>query len=328
MRLAFIGGNGHHYLKNLIGDSKLDLEIAVASDGYDTDAAQALAKRIGATQWFDSPSTLFDEFTPDVVNIGAVYGHNGEIAAKALERDIAVVSDKPIAATWEQLQRLRELTENNSRILLTEFPFRSQPEFRAARQSVINGDIGEVVLATAQKSYRFGASRPEWYGRREDYSGTLLWVASHGIDAIRFCTGVPFSKVIGVDGNIAKPDYPEMEDHIAALFRLQNGGNAVVHADFLRPSGALTHGDDRLRVAGTKGVVEVQNDRCLLINLEGESDITDSVKPQVRPIERELLAIINGESSELYSTLESISLAEILLLTRDATDSSTWTTLV
>jgi predicted dehydrogenase len=187
---------------------------------------------------------------------------------------------------------------------------------------VLNGVIGEVVLASAQKSYRFGTSRPEWYGRREDYSGTLLWVASHGIDAVRFCSGMAFSKVIGVSGNLAHPQYAEMEDHIVALFGLQNGGNAVVHADFLRPNGAPSHGDDRLRIAGTKGVVEVQKDRCLLIDVAGEREITDSVK--VRPIERDLLAVINGEASELYSTQESLSMAETLLLARDATDNSVW----
>jgi len=326
MRIGFIGGNGHHYLKHLLGDQDLNFEIAVASDGYDTLAAQSVAQRLSGAQWFDSPTALFDEFAPDVVNIGAVYGHNGEIAATALERDISVVTDKPAAATWAQLERLRELTANNLRLLLTEFPFRSQSEFRAARQAVLNGEIGEVVLATAQKSYRFGAKRPEWYGRREDYAGTLLWVASHGIDVVRFCTGVPFSRVIGVDGNIARPEYTEMEDHVVALFALQNGGNAVVHADFLRPSGAPTHGDDRLRIAGTKGVVEVQKDRCVLITADGERDITDSV--EVRPIPRELLAILNGEPSEFYSTAESLAIAEILLKARDATDSSSWSNLL
>lgn len=323
MKLAFIGGHGHHYLKALTKRPDLELQIAVASDGFDAPAARHSWQKLAAPSkneplWFDSPQQLFDEFAPDIVNIGAVYAHNGTIAAQALERDVAVVCDKPIAANWAQLERLRELTKGNARVLLTEFPFRCQREFRAARQAVQNGQIGEVVLASAQKSYRFGASRPAWYARREDYAGTLFWIASHGIDAIHFCGGVPFAGALSVGGNGSRPEYGSMEDHVVALFGLKNGGHAVVHADFLRPANAPSHGDDRLRIAGTLGVVEVQNGRCLLIGEAGEIDITDSV--EVQPIEDEFLAATRGEKS-VYSTEESLEIAEVLLRANDARQS-------
>lgn len=326
MRLAFIGGHGHHYLRALSStkdsSTKPSPEIAVSSDGFDEQASRAFAAKIGAQTWFDSPAVLVDEWAPDVVSLGAVYGHNGEIAALALERDISVVSDKPVAATWAQLERLRELTRGNSRVLLTEFPFRCQSEFRAARAAIRGGEIGEVVLATAQKSYRFGASRPDWYRRRSDYAGTMLWVASHGIDAIRFCCGLELGCVVGVQSNLSKPQYGEMEDHCVALFELSNGGSAVVHADFLRPTSAPTHGDDRLRVAGSSGVVEVRADRCVLIGADGERDITEGVN--VGRVDEELLAAVRGESSEFYSTKESLLMAEILLRARDAADAREW----
>ncbi|BCM93631.1 hypothetical protein IAD21_05522 [Abditibacteriota bacterium] len=322
MRLAFIGGFGHHYMRGALA-SHPDWQIAVSGDGHDSDAAKNLSKGIQNSQWFDDPLTLLDEFKPDVVSIGAIYALNGTLAALALERDIAVVSDKPIATSWPALERLRELTGGTGRILLTEFPFRSHKEFRAARWAVQSGQIGEVVLATAQKSYRFGASRPAWYRDRELYGGTLVWIASHAIDVIRFCSGVPYKRAIGTGGNVSRPDYASMEDHVTALFELSNGGTAIVHADYLRPQSAPTHGDDRLRIAGSQGVVEVRNGRCILISgSEGERDITDSV--QGRPVNEELLAALNGESSEFYSTQQSLEIAAILLQARDATDERSW----
>lgn len=325
MRIGFIGGYGHHYLRQLLREpeSQREYSVAAASDGHDAQAARGLSEKIGTSRWFDTPSQLLDEFRPEVVSIGAVYGFNGEVAALALERGISVVSDKPIAATWAQMERLRELTQDKARVLLTEFPFRAQAEFRAARAAVQSGRIGEVVLATAQKSYRFGAQRPAWYAERQSYGGTLLWVASHGIDVIHFATGQKFGRVIGVQGNLSKPDYSALEDHCVAMFELANGGSAVVHADFLRPEGAASHGDDRLRIAGSKGVVEVRADRCLLISgSEAEIDITDSV--EVRPVHIELLAALRGENREFYSTQASLEMAEILLRARDAADQRQW----
>src|SRR4028119_1608136 len=124
MRLAFIGGYGHHYLRYLLRESGAEQEysVAVAGDGHDADQARQLITKIGSAAnatWHDDPRHLLDTFHPDVVSIGAVYGYNGDMAALALERDIPVVSDKPIATTWEQLDLLRELTTARPRVLLT-----------------------------------------------------------------------------------------------------------------------------------------------------------------------------------------------------------------
>lgn len=320
MKLGFIGGNGHHYLKGALEDTSLGVEqVAFASDGQDADAAKRAGERWPESQWFDDANEMLDRFKPDFVNVGAIYAHNGDWVAACMERDIPVVSDKPIAGNWAQLERLRELAGDGKRIVVTEFDFRSRPEFRAARQAVAEGLLGEIVLATAQKSYRFGASRPSWYADREQYTGTILWVASHGIDAIRFATGVRLKAVAGRHGNLAKPDYGDMEDHTANLFALENGGTGLVHADFLRAAKAPTHGDDRLRLIGSLGQLEVRDGVCRLCTHEQEErDITSSVS--VEPIHRELLAALRGESTDLYSTAHSLEMAAVLLASRDAAD--------
>jgi predicted dehydrogenase len=325
VRLAFVGGKGHRYLRHLLLEPEAEsrFTVAFAGDGYDNAAAEKTARDIKGALWFDSPETLFEEFQPDIINLGAVYGYNGDIAAQALERDIKVVSDKPVAATWKQFERLRELTQDPSRVLLTEFPFRCLPPFRAARAAVQQGKIGEVALVTAQKSYRFGASRPAWYANRDDYAGTMLWVASHGIDAMSFCAMQPFTRVVGMQGNLTHPDYGTMEDYCVAMFELGNGGSAIAHADYLRPSGAASHGDDRLRIAGGRGLLEVRDGRCMLMTGdEPEVDITDSI--EVRPIHEEMWAALHGESNDIYSTTNSLELAEILLKARDAADQKQW----
>ena len=320
MRLAFIGGHGHHYLRAALGDPGADIArpVPVAGDGVDDERARAFAASLGDVRWFDDAREMLDTARPDVVSIGAVYAQNSEWIAPALERDIAVVSDKPVAATWEALARLRALTEGTKRLLLTEFPFRARPEFLAARAAVADGLIGEVALATAQKSYKFG-TRPRWYNDRALYGGTLLWIASHGIDAIRFTTGQRLQPLFGRQGNLSQPDYPTMEDHVLCGFALEGGGSGLVHADFLRPASAKTHGDDRLRLAGSRGLVEVRDGRCLLTTHDQpETDITDTA-PSV-PVYQALLAALASGGSDAYSTAASLEMAELLLQARDVTD--------
>ena len=130
--------------------------------------------------------------------------------------------------------------------------------------------------------------------------------------ARRFCAGRRFRRVLGVQGNLSRPALAGMEDHCVALFELENGASAVVHADYLRPAKAATHGDDRLRIAGSRGVVEVRDGRCRLVTEgEPERDITDDVT--VRPVHEELLAALRGESREFYGTDASLEMAERLV---------------
>jgi len=319
MKLGFIGGNGHHYLRGLLAEESV--EIAVAGDGHDDAAARQLWQKLGG-QWFDHASRMLDSFKPAAVSVGAVYAFNGDWAAEALERDIPTVSDKPIAASWTQFERLQSLTRGGSRILLTEFDFRARPEFLAARDAVRDGKIGKPILVNGQKSYRFG-SRPGWYSQRATYPGTLMWVASHAVDVIPFVTGQQLVRAIGHGGNLSRPDFGAMEDHVAAMFVLSDGGTAIVHADFLRPAAADTHGDDRLRIAGSEGVLEIIGGRCRLItNGQPDTDLTDQVKP--RPLHAELLATLQGQPSDLYSTADSMATAHLLLRVREATDQGRW----
>jgi len=321
MKLAFIGGNGHHYLRGALDDAAVDThaEVPVAGDGHDNAGAKKKLERFPGAKWFDDPVAMLEEAKPDVVNIGAVYGYNGEWVAACLRRDIAVVSDKPIAATRKQLQTIRELCEAKpGRVVVTEFDFRSRKTFRAARQAVLDGHVGEVALATAQKSYRFG-SRPAWYAEREKYGGTILWIASHGIDAVRFCTDLRITSAYGRQGNITRPDYGEMEDYTTNLFGLENGGAGIVHADFLRPAKAPTHGDDRIRIAGGKGLVEVVGEQCLLCTHDAEQ-VDLAPDTQVQPIYVEMLEAITSGGSDLYGTAHSLELAEVMLTAREAAD--------
>ena len=324
MHIGIVGGHGHHYLRHL-RENPIDgtpVQFGVCGDGHDDARAVALCKTMPGARWFDSLNQLIAVHKPDVVSVGAVYGYNGDLVAQALVFDVPVVSDKPIAANWKQLETLQILTDGTRRRVITEFPFRTQREFLATRDVVLRGGVGKVALITAQKSYRFG-TRPAWYADRNAYGGTLLWIASHAIDVVPFVTGQRVTRVTGTGGNVTRDAYGTMEDHVTVTMQLDGGASAVIHADFLRPTAAPSHGDDRLRVAGATGVVEVRDERCRLItDTQGETDITDSV-PVPQHTAEQLLRAALGETG-VFSTEHSLHTASLLLKCRDAVDGAVW----
>ncbi len=262
MKIGIVGGYGHASVAHYP-----DATLVWSLDGYD----DAVSRRAGSATVYPSLEAMIAAESPDLVYIGTVYGQNGMLAVRALEQGVSVVCEKPMAADETTLERLRELTATGERRIISEFAMRWSPAFVKAWELITGGVIGEPVLVQAQKSYKFGASRPEFYKTRELFGGIIPWVAMHAIDFASWCTGLPYEGVTSAShGNRCFPDYPEMEDYAALMLRLQGDVPCVITADFLRPSGASTHGDDRLRVTGTHGVAEVIGARLTLTTADGE----------------------------------------------------------
>ncbi len=315
MIIGFIGGNGHHYLRDLIG--KNGITAAFAGDGHDDPAAVALAAKFPGSAYYPTAAEMLAKERLDIASVGAVYGFNGEQIALCLERGLPTVSDKPIAATWVQLQRIELLCQRGGRII-TEFDARARREFRAARAAVARGAVGTIALVTCQKSYRWG-TRPKWYTDRASYGSTLLWVASHGFDYVRFVTGQRLTRVTARQANVTRPEFGSAEDHVVAMLELSGGGSGLVHADFLRPAAAASHGDDRCRVMGSTGQIEIRGPQCLLTTAAApETDIAAN-EPEM-DVSQALFDAVRGKSEDLFSTSESLTMARILLQCRDAAD--------
>ena len=315
IKIGIVGGYGHECIR-----LHPHAEFAWACDGYD-DAASLRARKCNNSQAFRSTSELLDRFQPDIIYVGTVYGRNGTIAIQALEKGLPVISEKPVATDERTLARLQSLTEESDLQIIAEFAMRWSASIAKARDLIRSGEIGSPVLIQAQKSYKFGASRPDFYKKRELFGGIIPWVASHAIDYAAFTTGLRYESVSAQHANLCFPDYPEMEDHAAMLFQMTSGVPCMVTADFLRPSGAASHGDDRLRVTGASGVVEVRNADVTLVNSEGEYQWncpTTEAHGMQRAID--LVDAALGKNNQVISTADSLHITKAALLARKSAD--------
>jgi predicted dehydrogenase len=210
------------------------------------------------------------------LDVVAVTNDNGNRAAAVIacaERKLHVIAEKPLALTLEDLARVRRAAETNQIRMSMLFSMRCSPRYQAMRALVASGEIGEVAQIASQKSYRT-ASWPEWRSNRKTYGGTMPWIGIHMVDLMRWITGREFTQAAGFETQIGFRHLGEVENATATIFRLDNSGVALLRMDYLRPAAAPTHGDDRLRVAGTKGVVEYQESTGLTL-------VTGEKKPQV-----------------------------------------------
>ena len=106
----------------------------------------------------------------------------------------------------------------------------------------------------------------------------------------------------------------------ALAFKLDNNGVATLRMDYQRPETAPTHGDDRLRIVGAKGIVEYQaaTGLTLVTKTEPPRKITDH--PKNKPLSVDFIESLYGGPPHQISKAEIFRLSEIILKARDAAE--------
>jgi len=269
-------------------------------------------------QVFDDHRRMLDALEPDVLSVAGPFELHAEMCIEAFQRGIHVFCEKPVATTQDDLARLKAAHSQAGVHFAAMMGLRYDPAFHAAWRAVQDGAIGTVRIINARKSYKLG-QRPAYYKRRETYGGTIPWVGSHAIDWIKWFSGESFRTVFAAHSTRHNHDLGEMEMSALSHFTLTNEVFASVNADFLRPPNAPTHGDDRARVAGTEGVIEVTRREAILINdsREGEQKLEASCD---RQIFRDFVEHVEGKTTSLLGPEDTFAVTEACLLARKSAD--------
>jgi predicted dehydrogenase len=257
------------------------------------------------------------------------YAWNGPANLEAVRRGCHVLSEKPLATDLPTLEAIRRERDRHGVRVSAMLGMRLDPAMQAAHLAVKEGKIGEPLLISAQKSYRWGDARPWYFKQRATYGGSIPWVAIHAIDFIRFVTGLDYREVTARQAMKLHRDYPECEVFGALLFGMTGGALATLTFDYLRPTPAASHGDDRLRVAGSEGIVEVRlagDARCELVT-KTQAEHPLPLKQEQRNIFADFVAELRGEGTHFLAPDDPFRATEVAIKARMAADESTTVTL-
>ena len=258
VRIAILGFDGHpeEILRPL--PQLPDVEVVAVSDPDPKVTARAVKNsRLAQAKQYSDYRRMLDAEKLDLVAVCNPNGDRAEAILACVARKLNVIAEKPRAVEWRDLDRVKKAVSESGIKLGMLLPMRYSPSYLALKKIVEAGEIGEVAQIAAQKSYKAGG-RPAWMRSRKTYGGTIPWIGIHMIDLMRFTSGREMTAVASFQTRIAFPEIGDMENVTGSLFKLDNSGIGTLRMDYLRPQTAPTHGDDRLRLAGTKGVAEYQ----------------------------------------------------------------------
>lgn len=288
MKIAIIGGSGHfrYVLDQLKNHTLLGIAPGVAGEDLSKLQEGLAAKNMEATVFDDWKKLVKDA---DVAVVNTRPDKNAIVSAYCLERNIHVFSEKPLAVDLKQLKMLGKVAEKSKAIICAMFGIRYSGWYQLAKEELKN--IGAIRLINAHKSYKLG-KRPAFYDHKETFSGIIPWVSIHALDWILDLTGAKVTSISAANNAEHNFGHGDLEMTSLCMLQLEGGILASVTADFLRPEGAPTKNDDRIRIVGTKGMLEYAADVLTKTNLEGQSQLPI---PQDQDVFELFLRRIGGE---------------------------------
>lgn len=318
-KIAQVGVIGHYeYIRK--NNSGLDVRLcAIAPGGEGEDVSVIRGEEIGRNaKIYSDWREMIENEKPDVLIVNSYMNLNAKISIFALERGIHVFCEKPVATTFADLGALENAYKAANKVKKTcfcgMFGILDNDAFVDADEICKSGKIGEIRLVNAQKSYRLGNREP-FYSSREMLGGMIPWVAIHAIDWIYHICKLDFNAVTASHSAVGNGGNGELEATALMLLESANGAVASVSADYLRPSSAKTHDDDRIRIVGTRGIIEIR---------DGEfTSIPEGICAEVhgkKSIFSEFMHEIAGEGECRVSARETIDVTRIALTARESAD--------
>ena len=309
LKIGMIGTDGH--TGTIIGNLSKVKGVKLAAYANHNKRVSRLPKE---TRLYDNYEEMLEKEELDIVGVCLPYYMNARASIEAAKKKIHIITEKPVATTLTDLKMLLKTVIENKVRLTTLLDMRFSPPYQAIHKAVAEGKIGEPILVTAQKSYKFGASRPDFYKKKETYGGTIPWVGIHAIDYIHYTTGLNFSEVTAFQGNKDHPDYPGFEDYAGVLLRMSNEGTAMINIDYLRPETAPTHGDDRLRIIGSEGVIEIKDSGKRVELISSSTKPVNIALLEGRSLFADFVAELRGQGKHILSPEEPFEMTRVALL--------------
>lgn len=281
-----------------------------------------------AVPGYASAKELFQKHDVGIVGAAPIHADAGKVVCAALRAGAHVVMDKPVHSLRQHQAVAKAVAETGKQFWLM-LTVRYSADARAMKAVARSGRLGRFVNFLALRPHKLtAASRPAWMFDPAKYSGVIVDLAVHDLDALRWMTGEEVTEVAAYHSNLRFTDRPGFTDNGEILCRTTSGGTALIRADWLTPDASPMHGDCRFLLVGTEGYVEVRPEKDILGKEQAPVTLcTNSAAPEaVAPLKPErgfyedFLAACAGASDTELTTDDSLRSSELALRARKAAE--------
>lgn len=252
IKLAILSSTGTAQKRTLPAIVESGLVTVTAIHARNPEKLKAVAKAFGIEDTYTDVDQLLDTADYDAVMICSPPFLHLKQAKEVLARDVPCLIEKPAAMTASECRELQDAAQAKSTIVHVAHHLRHQNTYLAMQDAIANGEIGRIVTASAEWSFRLNrsAASSRWKLNPSLNGPTALTDAGiHCLDAVIGLMGSPELLSVGAQH--------EPEDQtVETLDCLLRQGSGITHVRASRVYGPYAND---LIVNGTEGYIFAPN---------------------------------------------------------------------
>jgi UDP-N-acetyl-2-amino-2-deoxyglucuronate dehydrogenase len=243
------------------------------------EAGRALAEQYGA-EWVADEAELLARPDVDVVILATPSGLHADQAVRAAQAGKHVVTEKPMATTPADADRMIDAARAAGVQLAVIFQTRFNRDALRLKRAVEAGRFGRIVLGNAlvhwHRTQEYYDATGGWRGTWAlDGGGALINQSIHTIDLLQWIAG-PVASVSAETATLAHRI--ETEDAASAALRFASGALGTIQGT----TAAAADWPVRLEIVGTEGRAVLEGDRLTVWEPAGGDDGADLLTDEDR----------------------------------------------
>ncbi len=200
-----------------------NVELVAAGD-VNSPLRDRAKTEFGVTRVYDSWQEMIAREDLDIVEAAAENNAGADIVEACAAKGIHVISEKPMAATLAQAERMLRASEAAGTLLLINWPTAWFPAIQEWERRLVAGDIGSIFYIKYRSAHNgpkeIGCSPYfyEWlYDAEKNGAGALMDYCCYAAGMNARFLGLP-TQVTGMRGTFVK-DYPIPDDNAIILMK-------------------------------------------------------------------------------------------------------------
>lgn len=215
----------------------------------------ALAADLGVPI-FDSYSAAL-AWRPDAVIVTSETANHAALVKLAAAAGAHVLCEKPLATTMEDAESIQRVVDEAGVLLMTAYPVRFAPEFRALQETVRSGELGEVLAVFGTNNGKAPTQDSRWFGDKELAGGGALFDhVVHCANLIDELLSLPPVSVHAVANSLLAPELSVESGGLVTVV-YEGGVIATIDCSWSCPPTSPTWGGLSLEVVGTRGTMTI-----------------------------------------------------------------------
>ena len=188
-----------------------------------------------------SVAELLDGNDLDGVVIATPSGAHALQAMAALERGLAVFCQKPLTRTAAEAEQVLAAAQRADRLLGVDFSYRAVNGVAQLRELVQQGDLGEIYAVDLLFHNAYGPDKPWFYEFAQSGGGCVMDLGTHLVDLAQWICGSggheEMNAALYTQGGRLSAPVQEVEDYVAAQWRMDNGAHVRMACSWRLPAG-------------------------------------------------------------------------------------------